>query len=137
MTQALIRLLLANYSNVKFKTPTESYASIINLSSAARYGAPLATEYSITKAGVETFAKSIAKEYGSRRIRCNAVLPFFIETPMVHAAVTKERRAMYETRSSLRRFGQPEEVAELIYFLATDASSYISGASIDINGGLA
>lgn len=136
MTQALIKLLLANYSNMKFKTPTESYASIVNLSSAARYGAPLASEYSITKAGVEAFAKSVAKEYGSRRIRCNAVLPFFIETPMVHAVVPDDRRKMYTARCTLGRFGQPEEVAQLIYFLATDASSYISGASIDINGGL-
>ena len=136
ITQELIKLLLENYSNVTFKSPTESYASIINLSSAARYGAPLAVEYSITKAGVDSLAKSIAKEYGSKRIRCNSVLPYFIETPLVHAVIDDEERAFFASQNALGRFGQPDEVAQLIYFLATDASSYITGASIDINGGL-
>ena len=127
---------MANFRQVKFNSPTESYASIIHLSSAASYGAPGATHYSITKAGVEGFAKSIAKEYGAQRIRCNAIKPYFIDTPMVDSVMTPERRKMYETKAALGRFGKPEEIAQLIYFLATDASSYITGASIDINGGI-
>ena len=133
VTQALVKRLVANFGKVKFSSPTESYASIIQFSSAASYGLAGASHYSITKAGVDGFAKSIAKEYGPQRIRCNSIKPFFIDTPMV--VMTPEKRALCESMTALGRFGKPEEIAQLIYFLATDASSYITGAAIDINGG--
>ena len=136
VTQALVKRLVANFDKVKFNSPTESYASIIQFSSIASYGLPGASHYSITKAGLDGFAKSIAKEYGAQRIRCNSIKPFFIDTPMVEAVMTPEKRVMLENMTALKRFGKPEEIAQLIYFLATDASSYITGAAIDINGGV-
>ena len=126
---------MADFDKVKFNSPTESYASIIQFSSAASYGFPGASHYALTKSGVEGFAKSIAKEYGAQRIRCNAIKPFFIDTPLLDTLMTPETRTLYESLPTLKRFGKPEEIAQLIYFLATDASSYITGASIDINGG--
>jgi NAD(P)-dependent dehydrogenase (short-subunit alcohol dehydrogenase family) len=136
VTQAFVKPLVANFPNVKFDSPTQSYASIVNFSSAAgRFGGPLYSHYGTTKAGVEGFSKCVAKEYGSFRIRCNAIMPFFIETPMIDG-LTGERRAFYAERVALKRLGKAEEVAQLIYFLASDSSSYITGTGIDINGGL-
>lgn len=136
MTQALVKRLVADFDNVKFNSPTESYGSIIQLSSVASYGIADLSHYSITKAGVDGFAKSVAKEYGVQRIRCNSIKPYFIETPMVEAGMTPEKRELLESKPALKRLGKPEEIAQLIYFLAIDASSYITGASIDINGGV-
>lgn len=128
---------MANFEAVKFESECQSYASVINLASrAGKYGGPGYTHYSISKAGVEAFAKSVAKEYGAYRIRCNAVLPFFVDTPLADDLIAdEEKKAYFKSLNALKRFGKPEEIAQLIYFLATDASSYITGASIDINGG--
>jgi len=68
-------------------------------------------------------------------IRVNAVLPGFIETPMI-AHVSDEDREMLIKKIPLRRWGKPEEVAEVIVFLASDRSSYINGASIEVTGGM-
>jgi 3-oxoacyl-[acyl-carrier protein] reductase len=136
VTQAFIKLLMSNYKNVKFDSPTQSYASIVNLSSVSgRFGAAGMTHYGMTKAGVEGFAKCVAKEYGTYRIRCNAILPYIIETPMADSLLTEEMRRVYSEKPVLKRLGKAEEVAQLIYFLATDSSSYITGTGIDINGG--
>jgi NAD(P)-dependent dehydrogenase (short-subunit alcohol dehydrogenase family) len=137
VTQLLIKRLVSNFSSVKFTSETESYASIIMLSSISKYGAPGASHYAMTKAGVDAFSKSIAKEYGAQRIRCNSVLPFVIETPMTRdLEMSDELKKALLAKTALNRFGKAEEVAQLIYFLASDASSYITGASIDINGGV-
>ena len=135
VTQAFVKRLVAVFDQVKFSSPTESYASIIQFSSAASNGFAGASHYALTKAGVEGFAKSIAKEYGAQRIRCNAIKPYFIDTPLLNTLMTPDKRALYESLPALKRFGKPEEIAQLVYFLATDASSYINAASIDINGG--
>jgi 3-oxoacyl-[acyl-carrier protein] reductase len=138
VTQAFVKPLVANFANVKFDLPAQSYASIVNLSSAVgRYGGNYGfAHYGITKAGIEGFSKCVAKEYGSFRIRCNAIMPYIIETPMINAFMTNERRTLGSERVALKRFGRAEEVAQLIYFLASDSSSYITGTGIDINGGL-
>jgi 17beta-estradiol 17-dehydrogenase/3alpha(17beta)-hydroxysteroid dehydrogenase (NAD+) len=91
----------------------------------------------MTKAGIDGFTKSIAKELGAYRIRANSVLPYFIDTPMV--ATSKMEPGVLnvlENMTALKRLGKPEEVAEVILFLASDTSSYVNGASIDITGGL-
>lgn len=85
---------------------------------------------------IEGFSKCVAKEYGSFRIRCNAIMPYIIETPLINTFMTNERRTLGSERVALKRFGRAEEVAQLIYFLASDSSSYITGTGIDINGGL-
>ena len=77
----------------------------------------------------------MARELGHYRIRCNAVLPFFIETPMVHNSIDEKMRKSFTKSVPLQRFGKPEEVAELCLFLASNNSSYVNGASVDICGG--
>jgi 17beta-estradiol 17-dehydrogenase/3alpha(17beta)-hydroxysteroid dehydrogenase (NAD+) len=136
VTQTLIKLLVENYPKHKFQTETDSYASIINFGSmAGQWGAAGMSPYSITKSGLEGFTRSVSRESGSYRIRCNVVLPYFIETPMANQVITGEKSQIYKNKPDLKRFGKADEVAQLVYFLATDASSYITGANIDINGG--
>lgn len=91
--------------------------------------------YAASKAGVEALTKSVAKELGMFRIRCNAVIPGFIETPMVKT-VPDQVRKMFMKLIPLARFGEPREVAEVIAFLASDRSSYINGTMIKVSGGL-
>ena len=91
--------------------------------------------YSATKAGVISFTKSAAVEYGPQGIRANAICPGFIETEMSGGPGAGARFPQIIEASALRRAGQPEEVAELAAFLASDRASYISGAVIPIDGG--
>lgn len=77
----------------------------------------------------------MAKELGKYQIRCNAILPGFIRTPMTDMVQEKQLQTLIKM-VPLRRIGEPQDIAQLSLFLASDASSYITGASIDINGGL-
>jgi NAD(P)-dependent dehydrogenase (short-subunit alcohol dehydrogenase family) len=135
ITQGAARALIANFDSFKAENETQSYASIINLASqASKRGAAGASHYSAAKAGIEGFTRSMAKELGDYKIRCNAILPYFIETSMIDF-LDANKRALYSSLVPLKRLGKAEEVAQLALFLATDASSYISGNSIDIAGG--
>jgi NAD(P)-dependent dehydrogenase (short-subunit alcohol dehydrogenase family) len=91
--------------------------------------------YSAAKAGVIAFTKAAAVEYGMKGIRANAICPGFIETEMTGGKGTAEKFPALVQGSALRRAGQPEEVAELACFLASDRASYITGAVIPIDGG--
>lgn len=111
--------------------------SIINLSSqAARdgggYGASL---YAASKGAVSTYTRSLAKEFGPRGIRVNAVCPGMIATSFHDRFTKPEVRALVEKATPLRRQGEASEVADLVAYLASDESSFITGANIDINGG--
>jgi 3-oxoacyl-[acyl-carrier protein] reductase len=77
----------------------------------------------------------LARELGHYKIRVNSVLPFFIETPMVHNTLDENMRKAFMKSTPLQRFGKAEEVAELCLFLASENSSYVNGASLDICGG--
>ena len=92
--------------------------------------------YSMAKAGVIALTKAAAIEYGDQGIRANAICPGFIETPMTGGKGTAAKFPALVQGSALRRAGQPEEVAELASFLASDRSSYITGAIIPIDGGV-
>ncbi|MBV8982273.1 MAG: SDR family oxidoreductase [Acidimicrobiia bacterium] len=92
--------------------------------------------YSMAKAGVIALTKAAAVEYGEQCIRANAICPGFIETPMSGGKGAAERFPALVGGSALKRGGQPEEVAELASFLASDRSSYITGAIIPIDGGV-
>lgn len=108
---------------------------IINMSSVSGLmGNPGQVNYSASKAGLVGLTKSVAKELASRGICCNAVAPGFIKTPMTTSFVDNE-----ELIDSLpmKRMGEPDEVAELVLFLASDKSNYITGEVIRIDGGLA
>lgn len=110
--------------------------SIINMSSVVGVsGNAGQTNYSASKAGMIGLAKSVAKEFGSRGIRANAIAPGFIETEMTHA-LTDEQRAKWNEVIPLRRGGKPEEVANVTLFLASDLSSYVSGQVIAVCGGM-
>ncbi|EFN74828.1 Estradiol 17-beta-dehydrogenase 8 [Camponotus floridanus] len=111
-------------------------SSIINISSLAATHRDVGLSiYSASKAGVIAMTKCASLEFGHLGIRINAVLPGFIETPMT-AHISDESREMLIKQIPLQGLGQPEDVAEVIAFLASDKSSYINGASIEISGGI-
>ncbi|GJQ86283.1 hypothetical protein Trydic_g8979 [Trypoxylus dichotomus] len=93
------------------------------------------TNYAASKAGVELLTKSAAKEFGKFGIRCNSILPGFIQTPMTETIPDKVKTKLL-SMIPLNRYGQPQEIAEVATFLASDRSSYINGASIEITGGI-
>lgn len=110
--------------------------SIINMSSVVGLdGNGGQSNYSASKAGIIGFTKSIAKELGSRSIRCNAIAPGFIETEMT-ASLTDEVREDWIQSIPLRRGGKPEDVADLCVFLGSELSSYITGQVISVCGGM-
>ncbi|XP_055632341.1 estradiol 17-beta-dehydrogenase 8 [Toxorhynchites rutilus septentrionalis] len=112
-----------------------SGGSMVNVSSiVARSGNMGQSNYSPSKAGVEAMTKVVAREFGRYNVRVNAVVPGFIETPMTET-VPQKVKDMVIMQCALRRFGKPEEIAEVISFLASDRSSYINGTSIEVTGG--
>lgn len=109
--------------------------SMVNVSSiVARTGNMGQSNYSPSKAGVEAMTKVVAREFGRYNIRVNAVVPGFIQTPMT-GTVPQKVKDMIIMQCALRRFGNPEEVAEVIAFLASDKSSYVNGTSVEVTGG--
>lgn len=112
------------------------HGSIINLSSVVGVaGNAGQSNYSASKAGIIGFTKSVAKELASRNIRANAVAPGFIETDMTDVLKEDVKEHIY-SQIPLKRMGTAKEVAELIYFLGSDNSSYITGQVINIDGGM-
>lgn len=110
--------------------------SVVNISSiVGLMGNASQIAYSASKAGLIGFTKSYAKELASRNVRCNAICPGFITTDMTHALDEKVKEA-YLTSIPLKRMGEAEEVANLVCFLLSKASSYITGETIKIDGGL-
>lgn len=110
--------------------------SIINMSSVVGVsGNAGQANYSASKAGIIGFSKSVAKELGSRNIRCNAIAPGFIITEMT-AALPEEVRKGWTDKIPLKRGGTPEDVADVSLFLASDLSSYVSGQVINVCGGM-
>lgn len=114
-----------------------SGGAIVNFSSlAARDGGGFgAMPYATAKGGVLTFTRGLAKELGPKGIRVNCVSPGLINTTFHNTFTKPEVRANVAAATPLRREGQPEEVADLVLYLASDASSFINGESIEINGG--
>jgi Tropinone reductase 1 len=112
-------------------------ASVINVSSVAgithiRTGAP----YAMTKAAMNQFTKNIAAEWAQDNIRANAIVPWYIRTPLAQQVLkNKEYLDDVLSRTPMKRVGEPEEVANLAAFLAMPASSYITGQSIAVDGG--
>lgn len=110
--------------------------SIINLSSVVGVaGNAGQCNYSASKAGIIGFTKSVAKELASRNIRANAVAPGFIETDMTSVLSDSVKENIY-SQIPLKRMGTAKEVANLVYFLGEDTSSYITGQVINVDGGM-
>lgn len=112
--------------------------TIVNSSSLAAHdgGGPGALVYAASKGAVLTATRGLAKELASRKIRVNCVSPGMIATTFHDTFTKPEAREATAARTTLGRQGNAEEVARAILFLASDASSYINGESIEINGGL-
>ncbi len=125
MTKAVIRPMMK-----------QRKGSIINMSSVVGLkGNAGQTNYAASKSGILGFTKSVALELGSRNIRCNAIAPGFIETEMTakldEATVAEWRKAI-----PLKRGGTPDDVANACVFLASDMSSYITGQTLNVDGGM-
>jgi 3-oxoacyl-[acyl-carrier protein] reductase len=111
--------------------------SIINMSSViGEMGNAGQSSYAASKAGVIGFTKSIAKELGSRNIRCNAIAPGFVETDMTSYLKEGEGAEKYKAGIPLGRFGSAEDIANVTLFLASEHSNYVTGQVISVCGGL-
>ncbi len=128
-------VLLGTKHAIRTMLPTGGGA-IVNWSSIGGLGASPGTgAYSISKAGVISLTKAAAVEYGAQGIRANAVCPGFVETELTGGPGSGARFPQLLEASALKRAGQPEEVAELASFLASDRAAFITGAIIPIDGG--
>jgi 3-oxoacyl-[acyl-carrier protein] reductase len=107
-----------------------SIASVVGVSGNAGQ-----TNYGAAKAGIIGFSKSLAREVGSRGITVNVVAPGFIDTDMTRALAEEQRNALLG-QIPLARLGQPEEIAQAVAFLASPAASYITGETLNVNGGM-
>ncbi|RME63918.1 MAG: 3-oxoacyl-[acyl-carrier-protein] reductase [Nitrospirae bacterium] len=114
----------------------QRYGRIVNISSVVAFtGNPGQVNYSASKAGLVGLTKTIALEYASRGITCNAVAPGFIQTAMTDKLPEDIKKKMLES-IPLGRFGTPEDVAEAVIFLASPQAGYITGHVIHVNGGM-
>ncbi|KPC60324.1 glucose 1-dehydrogenase [Streptomyces chattanoogensis] len=132
--------LLGPFLGIKAVVPelrTAGGGSIVNISSTAGLkGLPGHAAYGASKFGLRGLTRSAAVDLAGDRIRVNSVHPGVIDTPMVAGALGPERGERDHPRVPLRRIGRPDEVAELVRYLASDASAYITGAEFAVDGGL-
>jgi len=113
----------------------KGYGRIINISSMSWLGNIAQANYSAAKAGVIGFTKALAKELAKNGVTVNAVCPGFIDTPMTRSVPEKVRQK-FLNRIPVGRIGVPEDVANVVVFLASDWASYITGELINVSGGL-
>ncbi|QUH21685.1 3-oxoacyl-[acyl-carrier-protein] reductase [Alkaliphilus sp. B6464] len=113
------------------------YGKIINLSSVVGVvGNPGQANYCASKAGVIGFTKSLAKEIAGKNITVNAIAPGFIETDMTKVLPENVKESMLEI-IPMKKYGKPEDIANLVLFLSSDNASYITGQVIHVDGGMA
>jgi len=125
LTKAVLNIMLKQKSG-----------SIVNMSSVVGVsGNAGQSNYSASKAGILGFTKSVAKEVGSRNIRCNAIAPGFIITEMTEK-LPEDVKTEWANKIPLRRGGTPEDVANTALYLASDLSSYVTGQTIHVCGGM-
>jgi 3-oxoacyl-[acyl-carrier protein] reductase len=123
--QAAIRPMMSN-----------RFGRIVNMSSvAADFSNPGQANYAASKAGIEGFSRCLATEYAKRGITVNCVAPGFIETDMTSAVVNAAGDKI-KNSIPVRRLGQPDDIANAVYFLASNESSYITGQVLKVDGGL-
>ena len=131
--------LSSNFSIIKTLLPNmikNKAGSIIGISSVvATSGNPGQANYVAAKSGMIGLYKSIALEVASRNINVNVISPGFIVSPMTDKLSEKQKNIILE-KIPMKRFGNPNEIADLVYFLSNDQSSYITGQNIHVNGGM-
>ncbi|MEU7171967.1 MULTISPECIES: SDR family oxidoreductase [Micromonospora] len=111
-------------------------ASIVNIGSkVAAVGIPSRAHYTAAKAGLIGLTRTLCKELGPRGIRINVVAPGVIESPAVDR-LAPEQRSRYEGMTSLRRLGRPQEIAGVVAFLASDLAGYVTGETVQVDGGI-
>lgn len=114
----------------------QKYGRIINITSPVAYlGFAGQANYAASKAGQVGMTKSLAKETAKKKITVNCVSPGFIDTDLL-SDLSKEQKSSYKKLVPMRRFGRVEEVADAVLFLAGEKAGYITGAVLEINGGL-
>jgi 3-oxoacyl-[acyl-carrier protein] reductase len=113
------------------------YGKIVNISSSAgRSTSELGgAHYTVSKAGVLGLTRHTAREYGRYGINVNSICPGLVETPMIREKASQDRLDHWLAQIPLGRFAEPREEADLVLFLASDEAAYITGATIDFNGG--
>ena len=112
------------------------WGRIVNISSVvAQMGNAGQANYAASKAGAEGMSRAMAKELGSRAVTVNCVAPGFIDTDMTKV-LTDDQRSLMLGQIPLGRLGEPEEIAKMVAFLASDSGAYITGETIHVNGGM-
>jgi NAD(P)-dependent dehydrogenase (short-subunit alcohol dehydrogenase family) len=110
--------------------------SIVNISSGtAQGGDDHASAYACTKAAIQTLTRYVATQYGHQGIRCNAIAPGLVRTPLLESVFPEQLAQIYVAHKLVGRMGEPRDIAELVCFLASDRSSYITGQIIAADGG--
>ncbi|MDA8269968.1 MAG: SDR family NAD(P)-dependent oxidoreductase [Actinomycetota bacterium] len=129
------------FYGLKYQLPviaSNGGGSIINMASVlASVGIAMSSAYVSAKHGLVGMTRNAALEYGAQKVRVNAVGPGFIHTPLVDASLDEATQNFLAEKHALGRLGEPEEVAALVVFLASDAASFISGSYHLIDGGYA
>lgn len=112
------------------------FGRIVNITSVvARTGNPGQANYAAAKAGIEGFTRSLARELASRNVTANCVAPGFIDTDMTRGLTDAQRAALLD-QVPLKRLGTPDDVASAVAFLLGDGASYVTGVTLDVNGGI-
>ena len=125
------------FNTCKYVVPmmrNQESGSIINISSTSLMGNPGQANYAATKAALQGFTRTLAKELARKNVRMNCVAPAFVDTEMMHA-VGEEKLAAMLNGTPAKRLSQPSEIASVVAFLATEDASWVSGQTIFASGG--
>jgi len=124
------------YNMCKYIVPMmrdQQSGSIVNISSTSLQGNPGQANYAATKAGLQGFTRTLAKELGPKNVRVNALAPGFIKTDMM-MAIPEEKMKASLAAHPMKRMGEPEEIASVVAFLCTEDASWITGQTVVVSG---